>query len=90
MNILNNICLRHFIMKEQDTQESSTQGSDAAPGTGEMEGSKAEKDVTDADSLKEQEQDMPSQADGDESAGKVRLCFIGCHRCDGTNATFMC
>nr|XP_013998638.1 unnamed protein product [Salmo salar] len=55
-------------MKEQDTQESSTQGSDAAPGTGEMEGSKAEKDVTDAGSLKEQEQDMPSQADGDESA----------------------
>ncbi|XP_029592121.1 alpha-taxilin isoform X3 [Salmo trutta] len=55
-------------MKKQDTQESSTQGSDAAPGTGEMEGSKTAKDVTDAGSPKEQEQDMPSQADGDESA----------------------
>lgn len=54
-------------MKKQDTQESSTQGSDAAPGTGEMEASK----VTETSSPKEQEQDMPSQADGTESAGKV-------------------
>ncbi|XP_071230811.1 alpha-taxilin-like [Salvelinus alpinus] len=64
-------------MKKQDTQESSTQGSDAAPGTVEMEGSKAAKDVpetsspedvTDAGSPKEKEQDIPSQADGAEMA----------------------
>lgn len=59
-------------MKKQDTQESSTQGSDAAPGTGEMEASK----VTETSSPKEQEQDMPSQADGAESAGKVSaVCY---------------
>ncbi|XP_038827577.1 alpha-taxilin-like [Salvelinus namaycush] len=64
-------------MKKQDTQESSTQGSDAAPGTVEMEGSKAAKDVpetsspedvTDAGSPKEKEQDIASQADGAEMA----------------------
>ncbi|CDQ93886.1 unnamed protein product, partial [Oncorhynchus mykiss] len=61
------ICFGRFIMKKQDTQESSTQGSDAAPGTGEMEASK----VTETSSPKEQEQDMPSQADGAESAVAV-------------------
>ncbi|XP_064838935.1 alpha-taxilin-like [Oncorhynchus masou masou] len=64
-------------MKKQDTEESATQGSDAAPppGTGEMEGSTAAKDVTETSSPKDviatvspKEPDRPSQIDGAESS----------------------
>lgn len=67
-------------MKKQDTEESATQGSDAAPppGTGEMEGSTAAKDVTETSSPKDvidtvspKEPDRPSQIDGAESSGNV-------------------
>ncbi|XP_045078059.1 alpha-taxilin isoform X2 [Coregonus clupeaformis] len=40
-------------MKKQDTEESSAHGSDAAPGAGEMEGSKAAKYVTETRSPKD-------------------------------------
>ncbi|XP_042151040.1 alpha-taxilin [Oncorhynchus tshawytscha] len=55
-------------MKKQDTEESATQGSDAAPppGTGEMEGSTAAKDVR--DTVSPNEPDRPSQIDGAESS----------------------
>nr|XP_029506688.1 alpha-taxilin [Oncorhynchus nerka] len=64
-------------MKKQDTEESATQGSDAAPppGTGEMEGSTAAKDVTETsipkdviDTVSPNEPDRPSQIDGAESS----------------------
>ncbi|KAL0961766.1 hypothetical protein UPYG_G00331450 [Umbra pygmaea] len=57
----------HFIMKEQDTEDSVTQGSEAAPVVGAMEANTAATDDTETSSHKQPEPDKPAQKDSAES-----------------------